>query len=112
MARIGAMRHKVMVMHKTITQNAVGEQESVLEDMYGLRVTMDFLKTEDSDSKFSDAWSNRLVMKTRYSLPLMDTLTNKNSFKIRWQDNLYSIKGYESWNNLQKYITVYLEKDF
>lgn len=100
-----------MVIHKNITQNAVGEQESILEDMYGLRASMDFLKTEDSDSKFSDLWANRLVMKTRYSLPLMDTLNNKNSFKIRWQDNLYSIKGYESWNNLQKYITIYLEKD-
>ncbi|WP_420314001.1 head-tail adaptor protein [Aeromonas salmonicida] len=109
--RIGAMRHKVMVMHKTITQNAVGEQESVLEDMFGLRCTMDFLKTEDSDSKFSALWANRLVMKTRYSLPLMDSLNNKNSFKIRWQDNLYKIHGFESWNNLQKYITVYLEKD-
>ncbi|WP_330544494.1 hypothetical protein V0242_11775 [Aeromonas hydrophila] len=98
-------------MHKTITQNAVGEQESVLEDMYGLRASMDFQKTEDSDSKFSDVWANRLVMKTRYSLPLMDTLNNKNSFKIRWQDNLYSIKGYESFNLLQKYITIYLEKD-
>lgn len=109
--RIGAMRHKVMVMHKTITQNAVGEQEAVLQDMYGLRCTIDFISTEYSDSKFSDAWANRLVMKTRYSLPLMDTLTNKNSFKIRWQDNLYKIHGFESWNNLQKYITVYLEKD-
>lgn len=81
-----------MVMHKTITQNAVGEQESVLEDMYGLRASMDFLKTEDSDSKFSDVWANRLVMKTRYSLPLMDTLNNKNSFKIRWQITFIQLK--------------------
>lgn len=109
--RIGAMRHKVMVVHKTISQNAVGEQESALENMYGLRCTMDFQKTEDSDSKFSDVWANRLVLKTRYSSLLMDTLNNKNSFKIRWQDNLYSLKGFENWNNLQKYITIYLEKD-
>lgn len=109
--RTGAMRHRVMVVHKTISQNSIGEQESALEDMYGLRATMEFDKVQDSDSKFSDVWANRLVMKTRYSLPLMDTLTNKNSFKIRWQDNLYSIKGYESYNHLQKYITIYLEKD-
>ncbi len=98
-------------MFKTITQNSLGEQENTLEAMYGLRTIMEFDKVQESDSKFSGVWANRLVMKTRYSLPLMDTLNNKNSFKIRWQDNLYSIKGYESWNNLQKYITIYLEKD-
>ncbi len=109
--RIGAMRHKVMVMHQTMQKNAVGERVATLEPMYGLRAAMNFEQVQDSDSKFSDAWANRLVMQTRYSRSLMDTLNNKTDFKIEFQGNYYSIISYESWNNLQKYITLYLVKD-
>lgn len=109
--RIGAMRHKVRVMFLTRTQNGVGEFEDVIEPMYTLRAQVEFSKVEDSSSKFSDVWANQLVMKTRYSMPLMDTLNNKSQFKIEFQGNLYSIKAYESWNLQQKYITLYLQKD-
>ncbi|MFQ2569782.1 hypothetical protein ACK3Z8_00790 [Aeromonas caviae] len=109
--RIGMMRHKVKIMSKNITQNAVGEQVSTLEENQNLYASMEFSKVDDSDSKWSDAWANKLVMRTRYASKLMETLNNKNNFKVLFQGNLYSIMSYESWNNLQKYITIYLEKD-
>lgn len=109
--RIGAMRHKLMMMHQTTQKNAIAERIEILEPMFSLRAAMTFDKVQDSDSKFSKAWANRLVMQTRYSKTLMDTLNNKTDFKIEFQGNYYSIVSYESWNNLQKYITIYLEKD-
>ncbi|WP_420921054.1 phage head completion protein [Aeromonas rivipollensis] len=109
--RIGTMRHKVMVMHQTMQKNAVAERIEILEPMYGLRAAMNFENVQGSDSKFSKAWANRLVMQTRYSRTLMDTLNNKTDFKIEFQGNYYSIISYESWNHMQKYITLYLEKD-
>lgn len=109
--RIGMMRHRVKILSKIITQNELGEQVSILDENMNLYASMEFSKVDDSDSKWSSAWANRLVMRTRYSQKLMNTLNNTNGFKVEFQGNLYSIISYESWNNLQKYITVYIEKD-
>lgn len=109
--RIGMMRHRVKIMSKNITQNEVGEQVVTLEENLAVYASMEFSKVDDSDSKWSSAWANRLVMRTRYASKLMETLNNTNDFKVSFQGNMYSIISYETWNNLQKYITIYLEKD-
>ena len=107
----GNMRNAITIYQSVQTRNEVGE---IIQDkslFMSVKAEVQFEKVQESGSKFDASWSNRLVVKTRYSKSLMPVITNRSSFSIEFQGNMYSIKNYESWNHVQKYITFYIEKN-
>lgn len=107
----GNMRHTIKFYRVINTQNEVGEFIESKELFYSTKAEVQFDKVQDSGSKFDKAWANRLVIKTRYSKSLTPLIDSCSGYVVEFQSKTYKIISYESWNNLQKFITFYVQKD-
>jgi len=106
----GNMRNTVKIYKKDITINEVGESTYTLSLYMTFKAEVQFEKVQESGSKFDASWSNRLVVKSRYGNRMMDVINNRNGFEFEFQGNKYKLVNFEQWNQVQKYITFYIQK--
>ena len=109
--RIGMMRNQIQIVYLTQQKNGVGEREISLNPYLTIMAAVTFEKTHESGSKFTDGWSDQLIVTTRYSQKLMSVINARSSYKIIFQGNTYTIKNYEIWNQVQDYVKFYIQQD-
>nr|WP_324002251.1 hypothetical protein [Aeromonas dhakensis] len=76
-----------------------------------IKAEVQFEKVQESGSKFDTSWSNRLVVKSRYGNRMMGIINNRSGFEFEFQGNTYKLVNFEQWNQVQKFITFYIQKD-
>lgn len=111
MVNTGSMRNKVIIYRNIQDTNGVGEIVNTKELFLALMAKVDFDKTVDSESKFDSSWSNRLLVQTRYSKSMMHIINNRDGFTFEYQGKVYRLINYDMWNQVQKFITFYIESD-
>lgn len=109
--RIGMMKNKIQIQLVQQEQNGVGESVEILNNYLTIKAAVMFEKTTESGSKFTDKWSNQLIVTARYSDKLMSVIQSRAEYKIIWQNKIYNIKNYEIWNHEQKYVKFYIQED-
>ncbi|MGY3913614.1 phage head completion protein [Aeromonas piscicola] len=109
--RIGSMRHSVDILHREMTQDDYGSPKYQDKVFIKLKAQMTYDNQVDSDSKYDSKWAFRVVLKTRYISKIMDVMNSRDSYRVAWQGKFYKIITMDNWNNLNKYITLYLEQD-
>lgn len=111
MVNTGSMRNKVIIYKNVRELNGVGEIENSKELFLTLMAEVKFYKTVDSESKFDSSWSNRLLVQTRYAKSMMHIINNRDGFTFEYQGKVYRLINYDMWNQVQKFITFYIESD-
>lgn len=107
----GNMRNTVKIYKRDLTINEVGERTYTTSLYMTIKAEMQFEKVQESGSKFDASWSNRLVVKSRYGNRMMGIINNRGGFEFEFQGNTYKLVNFEQWNQVQKFITFYIQKD-
>ncbi|MGY6036642.1 phage head completion protein [Aeromonas sp. AE23HZ002T15] len=104
------MKNTVKIFKNISTKNEVGEIVNTQELFLSIKAEVQFERVQESGSKFDAGWSNKLIVRTRYSKSLMPLITSRDGFSMTFQGTEYKIMNYEMWNQTQKYITFYIQK--
>lgn len=107
----GNMKNSVIIYRNIETQNSVGEVELTRELFLNIKAEVQFDRTVDSESKFDSSWCNRLVIRTRFARSMMPVIDSRDGFAFEFQGKVYRLINYDMWNQVQRYITFYVEVD-